>query len=474
MRSSWKWCLSFGTTHLASLKIVTMACTKNIGLRVLFGKDDAHKMFLPNGLPASLDDMLEKVKMTFNLRGNIRLQYLDADFGEFVNVTDISEIQHLGTIKVIQLQDEMFPVQELGSSATSGLTMEMDDVTSEISCNTECSTESPNISHPESVLSRTHPWPTNFPIPCFSYETELQLERGNAEYQANKKVLTVGSKMKSDILQKVAEQIYKFKAYPLDTDFSEVAEALVERHPCLKEPGSCCGSYGWKQRLKFKMANYRTMLKLHGCAEININSLKAKGNEDAHPSKNIKRPRRAEANYCPSLPVGETRESLEKLRITLLNEAKKKNNDKVIREIMAKTFAYRRYEIVTEQPNIADFMNRWPTLFQENEINAEFLRITTVPLQIRFFAELDRLSTNLVKVIKGRGGAIRSKTSQYVLAFDETSDINIRRECILRSIILYLGEDDKNLIKDYMDIQDEQESDDLSKQTMAIFVKRKP
>ncbi|XP_073713966.1 uncharacterized protein [Misgurnus anguillicaudatus] len=167
------------------------------------------------------------------------------------------------------------------------------------------------------------------------------------------------------------------------------------------------------------------------------------------------------------------RESLEKLCITLLNEAKKKN-DKVIREILAKTFGYRRYEIVTEQPKIADFMNRWPTLFQENEINAEFLRITTVPLQIRFFAELDRLSTNLVKVIKGRGGAIRSKTSQYVLAFDETSDINIRRECILRSIILYLGEDDKNLIKDYMDIQDEQESDDLSKQTMAIFVKRKP
>lgn len=62
------------------------------------------------------------------------------------------------------------------------------------------------------------------------------------------------------------------------------------------------------------------------------------------------------------------RESLEKLRITLLNEAKKKNNDKVIREILAKTFAYRRYEIVTEQPKIADFMNRWPTLFQENEV----------------------------------------------------------------------------------------------------------
>lgn len=181
-------------------------------------------------------------------------------------------------------------------------------------------------------------------------------------------MVTVGSKMKSDILQKLAEQIYKYKAYPSEADFCEVAESLVKTHPCLMEPGSSCGSYGWKQSLKFKMANYRSMLKTHGCPEITVNSLKAKANEDAHPSKNIKRPRRAEANFCPGMPVGETRESLEKLRTTLLKEAMKKNNDKVVREMMAKTFAYRRYEVVTEQPKIADFMKRWPSLFQENEV----------------------------------------------------------------------------------------------------------
>lgn len=136
-------------------------------------------------------------------------------------------------------------------------------------------------------------------------------------------MLTVGSKMKSDILQNLAEQIYKFKAYSSEADFCEVDESLVKTHPCLMEPGSSCGSYGWKQSLKFKMANYRSMLKTHGCPEITVNSLKAKADEGAHTSKNIKRSRQTEANFCPGMPVGETRESLEKLLTNLLKEAMK-------------------------------------------------------------------------------------------------------------------------------------------------------
>lgn len=38
-----------------------------------------------------------------------------------------------------------------------------------------------------------------------------------------------------------------------------VAEALIKRHPCLSEPGSFNGCYGWKQRLKTIMGNYRTV-----------------------------------------------------------------------------------------------------------------------------------------------------------------------------------------------------------------------
>lgn len=84
--------------------------------------------------------------------------------------------------------------------------------------------------------------------------------------------------------------------------------------------------------MKIKMANYRTQLKAHGTsAELTVNSLKSKSQEDAYPAKNVKRPRRAEVNHFPSLPSGETTHSLEQERISLLAELQKKKqqtNDK--------------------------------------------------------------------------------------------------------------------------------------------------
>ncbi|KAI3353557.1 hypothetical protein L3Q82_020078 [Scortum barcoo] len=45
--------------------------------------------------------------------------------------------------------------------------------------------------------------------------------------------------------------------FPHFAQLSQVAEALVKKHPCLKEPGSFNGCYGWIQRLKYKMNNFR-------------------------------------------------------------------------------------------------------------------------------------------------------------------------------------------------------------------------
>ena len=64
------------------------------------------------------------------------------------------------------------------------------------------------------------------------------------------------SDMLSDILERLAEKVYTYKAYPTDADFSDVAEALTRKHPRMREPGSFNESYGRKQRLKVKMANY--------------------------------------------------------------------------------------------------------------------------------------------------------------------------------------------------------------------------
>ncbi|PWA20548.1 hypothetical protein CCH79_00021032, partial [Gambusia affinis] len=63
----------------------------------------------------------------------------------------------------------------------------------------------------------------------------------------------------------------------------------------------------------------------------------------------------------------ETQESMEKERIELLAAIKRRNNDRVIAEKMARTFAYRRQEVVNEEPGIEDFKDRWPALFQQKE-----------------------------------------------------------------------------------------------------------
>ena len=64
--------------------------------------------------------------------------------------------------------------------------------------------------------------------------------------------------MNSDVLEKLDEEIFHYTAYPSGLQISAVAEALVKRYPCLREPRtSFSGLYGWQQRLKYKMANYR-------------------------------------------------------------------------------------------------------------------------------------------------------------------------------------------------------------------------
>ena len=73
--------------------------------------------------------------------------------------------------------------------------------------------------------------------------------------------------MKSDILESLVSQNIKYEAYPSSAEFDAVAEALLKKHPCIKEQGSVSGFYGWKISLKYKMANYRTKLRNNGCSE---------------------------------------------------------------------------------------------------------------------------------------------------------------------------------------------------------------
>ncbi|XP_024660866.2 uncharacterized protein LOC112435975 [Maylandia zebra] len=261
----------------------------------------------------------------------------------------------------------------------------------------------------------------------------------------------------------------KYKAYPSDSNLSDVCQALVVKHPCLKEKGSETGFSAWKISLKYKMSNYRGKLKNLGCSELVINSLKRRGNSNVHPNQ-VKKPRRAEVNFCPDYPAGETRESQEEERLVLLSEFKKKNNDETIKAKMAQTFPHRRQEILQDMPFVADFKSRWPALFSPREINAEFQRITTVPLTSTFMAQLDNNTTKLTKVFRNKGGTSGRKITEIMAAIDENDTVAMRRVCTLKGLAVYLNEDPNSLIKEYQDVDFHEAESEMEKTLIGIYV----
>ncbi|XP_051778517.1 uncharacterized protein LOC127526633 [Erpetoichthys calabaricus] len=346
-----------------------------IRLRIILGEDDARKLILPAGISDSIEELCQEIKTNFGVEQDLPLQYQDPDFGnEFINLTSISEINDKATLKVVYLytlQLQSFTEDE----AVTGQPVAVQSPTHSFSSfAADTDNTKPASSSGSSPSTRLSVWPSVFTVPRFSYEAELQLEKANAEFSAGGTNLTPSPKLKSHLLERLAEEIIKFKVYPTDNDLNEVAEAFVKKHPCLREQGSFNGCYGWKISLKYKMANLRTKLRGLGCAEVMVNSLKNKAQDKSQAALNVKKPRRAEVNYCLQYPKGETTDSLEKERIALLSEIQKRNNDHIVTMKMEKTFSYRRQEVIQGQPLIADFKSRWPTLFTQKEVHVLYCK----------------------------------------------------------------------------------------------------
>lgn len=86
-----------------------------VHLRVVFGGDDARKLSLMSGIPASVDQLVLEIKTASGLVQQFRLQYKDADFGnEYVNLTSTSD-----TLKVV-----FFACEETSSSIPVTTTMQ--------------------------------------------------------------------------------------------------------------------------------------------------------------------------------------------------------------------------------------------------------------------------------------------------------------------------------------------------------------
>ena len=58
------------------------------------------------------------------------------------------------------------------------------------------------------------------------------------------------------------------------------------------------------------------------------------------------------------------------------------------------------------------------------QINAEFMRITTLPLQAKFFGQHDQYTPNLMKVFSSGGGAARKKLRLLMAPTAKASALN--------------------------------------------------
>ncbi|CAL8258511.1 unnamed protein product [Arctogadus glacialis] len=283
------------------------------------------------------------------------------------------------------------------------------------------------------------------------------------------RTLLTCSKVKADILEKLAETIYAYAAYPSSAQISLVAEALVNKYPCLKEPGSFAGYYGWQQSIKYKMANYRTKLRGYGVPEVMCNALKCKSPADQKPAKSVKKTRKAKVNYLPPYPGGEDEKSQEQERLQLLTEVRKRDNNTLIKERMAKTFARRRNEIVNLSPSIEDIKARWPALFEASQIQDEFHRITTVNLESKFMSKLDEYTPKLLSLFQSKGGTMGLRLHAILLKAPSNRSIHVTRDVVIRCLMVYLGESTDQLLKEYDDADEDVVSQDLAVQKMKIY-----
>lgn len=130
-------------------------------------------------------------------------------------------------------------------------------------------------------------WPAQFEIPTFSLDTELILQAANEVYKKDRTLLS-NPAVQSNILDKLAETIFVYTAYPSQAQREQVAEALVKKHPCLRDLVSLNGLYARHNSLKYKIGNYRAKVKNIGLPELNVNCLKRKLGEDKTPAKKHK------------------------------------------------------------------------------------------------------------------------------------------------------------------------------------------
>ncbi|XP_059209537.1 uncharacterized protein LOC131988443 [Centropristis striata] len=190
------------------------------------------------------------------------------------------------------------------------------------------------------------------------------------------------------------------------------------------------------------MGNFRQKLREAGCTELKINTRPSSTSE----KRTLKRARKSEVNFMPDFPEGKTKHSLDEERTAMLTEMKKRKVDwKQIQAMMTSTFSLRRKEIVEDEPLVADIKQRWPALFSERQIEAEFARLTTVDLKGCLFAGLDKYLQRFIDIYRAKPGVVELKKLLTTLESDCSNQW--KRTIVLMGLPHYLKEVPSNFYK---------------------------
>ncbi|XP_017165624.1 uncharacterized protein LOC103461900 [Poecilia reticulata] len=385
-------------------------------LRVIVSENEIRRLSIED-IPSSVENLYQVLRTNLALRGGFILQYEDPDFNnQLCNLTNIKDLPvDRATLKVLFTADDSDSTLDTGS-----------------------------LSSPSSAVFVQ--WPDPFPIPKFSHDVELQLKEANCRYAKDGCVTVISKTLKTDILDTLADGMSKISAYPERQHYENVAKALVERHPCLRDPGSEKGWYSWFHSLKFKMGNYRQKLSSAGCPEVVINKRKSGSSK----GETVKKSKKGEVNYCPDPPEGQSPENMEVKRKIMEAEMQKKDpNHQLLEDLMVATFSQRRKEIVGDQPHITELISRWPTLFHEKQIRAEFKRIVTKDLLESFLDGLDGLVPRLLEIYKAATKSGKKQPLKDILDCLAKDDTNERRRAAaLLGLPRYIsGEDPSTIIR---------------------------
>jgi len=412
----------------------------------------SEKLTLSSGIPHTVEQLHKTVKDTFQIHEEFTLHYLDEDFGDFFTIHSPNEVKHKGTIKVVIIpsvvltlttpETENVEVADDASDTSSSTSKMLPSQSSSGSADYQSDGTSSVSSLDTILLSPIRAlWPSEVEIPPFSVAAEAVLRNANEQFLKDGTVLN-NTRVKSEIMERLADYIYSYTAYPTGLQVAQIAEALVQKHPCLTEPGSRNGWIGWMYSLKYKMGNYRSKLRNLGFPEVTCNSLKNKRPGERKPAQNVKKARKGEVMYLPHYPSGESSEQQEQQRLKILSELKKKERA-TVSELMSNTFAHRRQDVVSLQLSIKEIKERWPALldapqvrkkttqFTTNapylgslfkskfvncalslfvffcffQVNAEFHRIATVNLEAKFMFMLDHYTPKLLGIYQAKKGA---------------------------------------------------------------------